>query len=57
MTTKELVLKRIKKYGICKDIYCSDCPFNNKIKKGCNLGNTLMKLGAEVMLSRLKEGN
>ena len=55
MLTKKEVLERLKKYGLCKGIYCGDCPFSNKNKTGCKLGNTLIKLGAEVMLSTLKE--
>lgn len=48
MKTKREVLEKFKECGMCKDIYCNECPFNNS--KICEIGCTLVKLGAESML-------
>lgn len=50
MKTKREVLEKFKEYGMCEDIYCDECPFNNGIGRRCEIGDTLVKLGAETML-------
>lgn len=48
MKTKREVLEKFKEYGMCEDIYCSECPFNKGER--CGLDRNLTKLGAKTML-------
>lgn len=50
MKTKKEVLETFKKYGICKDIYCCECPFDTDFCERCFIGTNLAKLGAKVTL-------
>lgn len=55
MKTKKDVLETFKKYGICKDIYCCECPFDTGFCEKCIIGTNLAKLGAEKVLDNFKE--
>lgn len=55
MKTKKEVLETFKKYGVCKDIYCCECPFDTGFCEKCIIRTNLAKLGAEKVLDNFKE--
>lgn len=50
MKTKREVLEKFKEYGVCEEIRCDECPFNDGFGMRCEIGYTLPKLGAKIML-------
>lgn len=52
MVTKRKVLEAFVKFGVCKDISCNECAYNNIC---CKLGNTIRKIGAREILKMFPE--
>lgn len=55
MKTKKNVLETFKRFGIYKDVYCYECPFDTGFCEKCIIGTNLAKLGAEKVLDNFKE--